>query len=231
VIVRPELKDKPYCGNCGYLFEGLIESGRCPECGKPVVETLRRNAEFPQFGKRYRSKATLFGLPVLDIALGPKNGELRGRAKGIIAIGDIATGLFAFGGIARGIVAFGGVSIGLFSIGGCAFGLLTAIGGFSIGALASGGGALGILANGGGAIGVYAEGGGAIGLHARGGNGFGSPAEFAPVQWFFGTWPPTGLSSILSMLWIIAIDVVVAGGIGLLTLIALGRGKTAPHEA
>jgi hypothetical protein len=230
VIVRPELKDKPYCGNCGYLFEGLIDSGRCPECGKPVVETLRRNAEFPQFGKRYRSAATLFGLPVIDIALGPKNGELRGRAKGIIAIGDIATGFFAFGGLARGIVAFGGLSIGLFAIGGGAVGLITGIGGFAIGALASGGGALGILANGGGAIGVYAEGGGAFGIHARGGNAFGSPAEFSAVNWFFGSWPPTGLSSVLSMLWIVAIDVIVAGAIGLLALVAMGRGKSLPDE-
>src|SRR5262245_11748699 len=93
----------PYCSNCGYELTGLTESSRCPECGRPIVEVLTRGgAGFMEMGKRYRSKATLFGWPVIDVALGPKNGELRGRARGIIAIGDIATGAIALGGMTRG---------------------------------------------------------------------------------------------------------------------------------
>ena len=56
---------------------------------------------------RYSSVAQLYGVPVVDVAIGSdeSRGERRGRAKGIIAIGDIATGMIALGGIARGLVA------------------------------------------------------------------------------------------------------------------------------
>ena len=44
-------------------------------------------------GVRKRSEKKLFGLPLYDIAIGadPEKDEKRGRARGIIAIGDIAT--------------------------------------------------------------------------------------------------------------------------------------------
>ena len=93
------------------------------------------------------------------------DGELRGHAKGVIAIGDFATGFVALGGLARGVVAIGGLAAGLFSVGGLSIGLLSAFGGLAIGALAVGGGAFGAVAVGGGAGGYYACGGGAAGTH------------------------------------------------------------------
>src|SRR5687768_11554059 len=125
MVLRPDLKSEPYCSNCGYALTGATESAKCPECGLPLVEVLTRNVNYPNFGKRYRSKATLFGLPVIDIALGPKDGQMRGKAKGIIAIGDIAFGGIALGGVSVGVVAFGGLAVGLCAMGGCAIGLLT----------------------------------------------------------------------------------------------------------
>src|SRR5688572_15227365 len=70
-------------------------------------------------GVRKRSEMKLFGLPLYDISLGPSadKNEVRGHARGIIAIGDIATGIIAFGGMARGVVACGGLAIGLISLG------------------------------------------------------------------------------------------------------------------
>jgi hypothetical protein len=179
----------PFCANCGYTLTGLTESSKCPECGKPLVEVLtRQSPAFLNAGKRYRSKATLFGWPVIDIALGPKDGQMRGHAKGIIAIGDIATGGIALGGIARGFVAIGGLALGLFSVGGGAVGLLTATGGMAIGGMASGGGALGFLAAGGGAAGVIAQGGGAFGVFTRDARGPspGAADAFNATAWFFG---------------------------------------------
>lgn len=193
---------EPYCSNCGYALTGLTDSSKCPECGRPLVEVLTRAPAYLESGKRYRSRSTLFGLPVIDVAIGPKNGELRGKAKGIIAIGDIATGGIAIGGIARGIVAVGGVAIAAFSVGGCAIGLLGAIGGAAIGGLAAGGAAIGVLAAGGGAIGLVAQGGGAVGYCARGGGAYGAHTItmgrastiaqhiFEGLGWFFGPWPP-----------------------------------------
>lgn len=118
-------------------------------------------------GIRKRSDKQVWGLPLYDIAMGPdsEKGELRGHARGIIAIGDFATGVLAIGGIARGVIAIGGLALGLlFGMGGLATGLV-ALGGLAIGGIAIGGGALGGIAIGGGAVGYYGVGGGAIGAH------------------------------------------------------------------
>jgi hypothetical protein len=111
---------------------------------------------------RYRSLASLGGYPLVSVALGPnlEKGEMRGHARGVIAIGDIASG-----GIAIGGVAVGGISIGLASLGGLALGLLLALGGGAIGGTALGGAAVGKVAVGGGAAGEYACGGAAYGKH------------------------------------------------------------------
>ena len=106
----------------------------------------------------YKSKRTLFGLPLVHVHLGW--GFC--RAKGILAIGNVATGLLALGGVSVGVLALGGFSLGLLALGGLALGLLAAIGGLAIGALAIGGLAIGLLALGGLAIGVYSMGGAAI---------------------------------------------------------------------
>jgi hypothetical protein len=126
-------------------------------------------------GVRKRSEATLWGLPLVSIAMGPdpENGELRGHARGIIAIGDIATGVLAIGGIARGGLAIGGVAFGVIAVGGCALSLLLAMGGFALGLLAIGGVAIGGIAMGGCAGGVVAFGGMAVGYYAYGETAYG----------------------------------------------------------
>jgi hypothetical protein len=118
-------------------------------------------------GVRRRSSQTIAGLPLYEIAVGPDpdRGELRGHAKAIIAIGDMATGVLALGGLARGFVAIGGLALGAISLGGLSIAALLALGGLAIGSVALGGGAVGGVAVGGGAAGYYACGGGAIGEH------------------------------------------------------------------
>src|SRR5262245_66141987 len=80
---------------------------------------------------RKRSAAALGGWPLYDIALGPDlaKGELRGHARGVVAVGDIATGIVAIGGLSRGVFAFGGLAAGLVSLGGLSIGGLLAGGG------------------------------------------------------------------------------------------------------
>jgi len=144
------------------------------ELEKRVSELERQLAGFqgvagmPFRGIRKRSSAAIGDLPFYDIAVGPDptRGEMRGHAKGVVAIGDIATGVLAIGGLARGVVALGGLAAGLFSLGGLSIGLLVAAGGLAIGSLAGGGGAVGGIAVGGGAVGYYACGGGALGHFA-----------------------------------------------------------------
>ena len=132
------------------------------------VASLRAGSAVRGVGIRKRSSATWAGLPLYDIALGPdaNRGEWRGHAKGVLAIGDMATGVVALGGLARGVVAIGGLAAGLLSFGGLSIGVLCAVGGLAIGSLALGGGAVGGTAVGGGAVGYYyACGGGAFGGH------------------------------------------------------------------
>lgn len=104
---------------------------------------------------RYVSQATLFGLPLLAIAQGAEHSrnEERGHARGIIAIGDVATGVIAIGGIARGLIAVGGVGFGLFTVAGVGIGALV-IAGVAVAQTALGGVAVGQYAKGGVAVGV-----------------------------------------------------------------------------
>lgn len=223
-----EAKDAPYCANCGYALTGLTESSKCPECGKPLVEVLTRPTHaFMNLGKRYRSKATLFGWPVIDVALGPKDGELRGRAKGIIAVGDIATGGIAVGGMARGVVAVGGVAMGLFTFGGLSIGLIAATGGGAIGGMAAGGGGAGVLATGGGAIGVVAQGGGAFGMFTRDARGVSAGAAdiFSAFSWFFGPSLQSGSAMWQPMLVTFSLTIAAAAVIGLVAWMRLQRAE------
>src|SRR5947208_6248363 len=114
-------------------------------------------SKFAVKGIRRESPRKFFGLPLWAIAIGPdwERGEMRGHARGIFALGDMATGWFAFGGLAIGLFAFGGAAIGV----------LVAVGGAAIGGLALGGGAIGVVAIGAGAGGYYAFGGGTVGVH------------------------------------------------------------------
>jgi tRNA A-37 threonylcarbamoyl transferase component Bud32 len=143
-------------------------------------------------GFEYKSKATLFGLPLLHVAYGVdlQTGKKR-KAKGIIAFGDIATGVFSFGGIAMGGFCFGGLCIGLVPFGGVGIGVL-ALCGMGIGLVASYSGlSIAPIALGGLSIGYYAMGGYAMGVHAIGGNHFDPEAReffgnFAFYKLFFG---------------------------------------------
>ena len=95
---------------------------------------------------RYRSSASILGMPLICVAMGPDlaSGEIRGHAKGILAVGDIATGVFALGGVSCGVVAIGGVAAGLIAVGGVAIGVIAGVGGVASGYFAVGGVAMGV---------------------------------------------------------------------------------------
>ena len=135
------------------------EQRRHPELfrAKPAPETLE-----------YRSRATLFGLPLVhyrSFAEVRRPGEAVKPAVGWIALGQRAYGiLYASGGVAVGGIANGGLSIGVIALGGCSIGLL-ALGGFALGGIALGGGAMGWIASGGVALAWKAALGGMAGAH------------------------------------------------------------------
>ena len=158
----------------------------CPECGHEISD---KALMCPQcgfapsglpFSYEYRSKKTLFGLPLVHIVSGYAFNPVTGRirvAKGIIAIGPIAVGGLAIGGLSFGIVTLGGLALGLIAFGGLAIGLLLAVGGMAIGLVAIGGGALG----------YYSMGGGAFGVHPLGGNAQ-DPEAIEFFKQYLGPW-------------------------------------------
>lgn len=118
-------------------------------------------------GVRRRATRRVAGWPLWEIAVGPdmETGEVRGHARAVFAVGDLATGIVAVGGFARGIVAIGGLALGVFGLAGFSVGLLVAVGGVAAGSAAFGGAAFGYVAVGGLAAGYYACGGLALGTH------------------------------------------------------------------
>ena len=115
----------------------------------------------------YKSKHTLFGLPLVHINMGfgPR------VAKGIIAIGNISIGVLSIGGLALGLVSFGGLALGL----------LLVLAGAGAGAIAFGGLAIGVLAVGGLALGWFAWGGITCGVYSVGGLAFASKVAVGGV--------------------------------------------------
>lgn len=112
----------------------------------------------PAYHYEYKSKRTLFGIPLLHVNMGWGRPYV---AKGVIAIGDVSIGLISLGVLAVGGVCFGALALGAFAFAGLAAGLL-AFGGLAVGILASGGMAVGVVAFGGLAVGKYAAGGAAF---------------------------------------------------------------------
>lgn len=146
---RPDLDNLAALGRYFNVSLDYLVTGQEAQVSPSQVTTTIVNNYYTPFHYEYKSKRTLFGLPLVHIRLGHRG---MGVAKGILAIGNVAVGVFTLGGF----------SFGLFSVGGLSFGLLFSLGGWAMGALAIGGLAVGLFAMGGGAFGMYAAGGGAI---------------------------------------------------------------------
>ncbi len=126
----------------------------------------------------YISKTRICGIPLVHIHFG----FAKCRAKGIIAIGNVATGLVSFGFLSLGLISFGILAIGLFAFGSLALGLLFGAGGVATGCFAFGGVAIGVLSFGGLAVGYCAVGGMAVG-------------QFALGDWAQGGWLAVGVTN------------------------------------
>ena len=124
-------------------------------------EKLEQGLECVRKGiMRYQSSVMIGNVPVISVAFGPeaRSNQNRGRAVGLVAVGDVAVGIIAVGAIAAGVIAVGGLAFGVISVGGLALGLV-ALGGLAVGWVAVGGLAAGFRSLGGLAIGPHPEGG------------------------------------------------------------------------
>lgn len=129
-----------------------------PRENGPVQQTVINNY-YRGWSYEYRSRRTLLGLPLVHINLRDRG---LSRAKGIFAVGNVATGVisigaFSFGGVALGAVNLGVISVGALAVGGLACGAMS-LGVLALGGIAKGVFAVGSIASAPLAIGDQAEG-------------------------------------------------------------------------
>jgi hypothetical protein len=129
-------------------LDALVGNEDAETVKMPFVTSTRR------LHYEYKSKRTLFGLPLVHVNVGL---GIR-RAKGIVAVGTVATGIVAIGMAAVGLISVGLLALGLLALGTIALGI-GAFGALAVGVIAFGGIAVGVLSIGGMAIGKYALGG------------------------------------------------------------------------
>lgn len=122
-----------------------------------MKESLNEIREFIGFRKgfEYKSRTSVFGIPLVHVKFGGGNGKVRLRdaAKGIIAVGNLAFGVVSVGIFSAGLLSFGLLSLGL----------LFSLGVVSLGAMAVGVVSIGIVTGGISSVGIYATGVAAVG--------------------------------------------------------------------
>jgi transcriptional regulator with XRE-family HTH domain len=99
----------------------------------------------------YKSKRSLFGMPLVHINYG--HGFY--KARGVVAIGNFAEGIISIGFIAAGLVSVGLISAGLLSLGILSAAALFAFGVVAVGCVSFGSFSVGILAFGAFSLGMY----------------------------------------------------------------------------
>jgi tRNA A-37 threonylcarbamoyl transferase component Bud32 len=146
---------------------------------KTMVETIvatppgnsrREEAQTENTGRNYRSKQTIFGLPLVHVASGIDPATNKPRvAKGVVAVGPTAIGIVAVGRTAIGVIATGIRSVGLLSSGFFSGGVISvgllSVGFLTTGIISAGLQSVGLLSLAfGQAVGMVAAGTKAIGL-------------------------------------------------------------------
>ncbi|MDE5721163.1 MAG: helix-turn-helix domain-containing protein [Clostridia bacterium] len=132
-------------------------------------------AYLKNFHYEFKSKRTVFGIPLVHVNIG------RGRtAKGFFAVGFKSVGVFSVGLLSLGLFSYGLLSLGLLAIACCGLGFVS-LGAVALGIFSAGGLAVGVVAVGGVAIGLFAIGGCAVGGFAFGGYACGSYAAIGDI--------------------------------------------------
>lgn len=97
------------CRECGREISD--EAIACPHCGAPFPARDRWDG----YGFEYKTKATLFGLPIIHVSF-----KYRPNFAPVPAVGIIAIGQFAIGGITISQFGIGILSVAQFTIAGLA---------------------------------------------------------------------------------------------------------------
>lgn len=120
------------------------KAGRSSDDGGDVGASCEEAG--PSCGFEWKTRARLFGLPLICIACGSDEQGKRRTAKGMIAIGQYAVGGIAVGQFAIGLIALGQFAFGIAAFGQLALGMLTGWGQLAIGVFAVGQVVVGVYA-------------------------------------------------------------------------------------
>jgi hypothetical protein len=102
------------------------EARSCPHCGAPYPA----REKFDGWGYEYKSKVTLFGLPLLHVAFKYRPNRVPVVARGIIAIGQFGCGVVTVSQFGIGLFSVGQLAIAGFALAqiGVAYSLIAQIG-------------------------------------------------------------------------------------------------------
>jgi hypothetical protein len=115
---------------------------------EPDAATIPRGGPVGVHGFEWKTRAQLWGLPLVCIAFGA---DSRGRprvAKGWIALGQFAVGVVVVAQFGLGLISLGQVALGVAAGGQLAVGLVTGMGQMAIGAFAVGQVVIGVYGKG-----------------------------------------------------------------------------------
>jgi len=98
------------CRECQHVVSE--QAFMCPHCGAPYPAKNQWNG----WGIEYKSKTTLFGLPLLHISFKYAPNKMPVPAKGIIAIGQFAAGIVTISQFGIGIISVSQFTIAGFAL-------------------------------------------------------------------------------------------------------------------
>lgn len=173
----------------GYSEDEIIKSmGDADAIAADIYENYMNNEEISRPFTEYKSKKTIFGMPLIHVVKSKKKSYIRGfnddrnrymrlptakgfiaigrRAKGVISIGNFSCGIIAFGNLSAGLISISNIGLGLFSLSNIALGLFMALGNLAVGTFSIANAALAYAALGNAAIGKYAIGNSANGYQS-----------------------------------------------------------------
>jgi hypothetical protein len=104
-----------HCRECRH--EISEQALACPQCGAPFPA----KEKWDGWGFEYKSKASLFGLPLLHISLKFRSNLAPVPAKGVIAIGQFACGIFTLSQFGIGLVSISQFTVAAYALAQFAF--------------------------------------------------------------------------------------------------------------
>lgn len=112
------------CRDCQHQVSE--QAPACPQCGAPFPA----REKWDGYGFEYKSKTTLFGLPLLHISFKYRPNRVPLVAKGIIAIGQFAFGVLTISQFGIGVFSLGQFTVAGFALAqfGLAYSIIAQVG-------------------------------------------------------------------------------------------------------